>query len=326
MFSTTKLTAQIATYVKNARTTTFVNSKSSPLLVEIKWTSPNWENLDTATGAQIIDYFVWTNRSSCRLAHDFGGVMKNNPSGLDGQKAICIDPKIAPRGSQCLVYSFGINNEWSFDESMEHYGCKVYSFDPSMGAENHNHSAGIHFYNWGLGHRDEITQDNWKVFSLSTIYKKLTEKHGDSIIDYLKINIEFAEWDVLPKITKSGMLAKVRQLGVEFHLPEDQPIYNYRDKAKILRSLESMGIVRFDSKYNPWFTGNFAQLQLQGSFGYEIAWYNSLAVSLSLALKYKMKCRNQIFTKACSHSQQTLCEYFSNESFDFILRLFSALP
>ena len=149
-----------------------------------------------------------------------------------------------------------------------------------MGAQDHDHSKGIHFYNWGLGHRDEVTDSYWKVFTLSTIYKNLTTKHGPKIIDYLKMDVESAEWTALPQIIESGMLANVRQLGAEFHLPVDEPIENYRAKAKILRSLELMGMVRFDSKYNPWFMGNFPQLGLQASRsrGYEIAWYNSKIV------------------------------------------------
>lgn len=281
MFSTTMQNAEIIAYLKNGLLTTFSNSNSSdPVSLKKKFVSPNWENLDTATGTQIMDYFLWTNRSSCLLAHDFGGNMMSNPSGMDGQKTVCIDPNVAPPGHDCLIYSFGINNEWSFDENMERYGCQVYSFDPSMGAEDHDHSKGIHFYNWGLGHRDEVTDSYWKVFTLSTIYKNLTTKHGPKIIDYLKMDVEFAEWTALPQIIESGMLANVRQLGAEFHLPVDEPIENYRAKAKILRSLELMGMVRFDSKYNPWFMGNFPQLGLQASRsrGYEIAWYNSKIV------------------------------------------------
>ncbi|CAG2232362.1 unnamed protein product [Mytilus edulis] len=30
----------------------------------------------------------------------------------------------------CLVYSFGINNQWSFDDAMANIGCDVFSFDP----------------------------------------------------------------------------------------------------------------------------------------------------------------------------------------------------
>ena len=35
-----------------------------------------------------------------------------------------------------------------------------------------------------------------------------------------------------------------------------------RGYAKILRSIEKMGFVRFDSKYNPWSMTNFTQIGL----------------------------------------------------------------
>ena len=41
----------------------------------------------------------------------------------------------------------------------------------------------------------------------------LAPYHGkDAVIDYLKMDIEFAEWEAIPQIISSGMLAKVRQL------------------------------------------------------------------------------------------------------------------
>jgi hypothetical protein len=140
-----------------------------------------------------MEYFAWSNRSSCGLAHDFGGKILGNPPGKDGQKVVCIDPQVAPQARNCLVYSFGISNEWSFDEEMEEYGCQVFAFDPSMNVEPHDHTPGIHFYNWGLSDRDEIEiHDNgteWQMYSLSSVYDKLSERHGPTVIDYLKIDI-----------------------------------------------------------------------------------------------------------------------------------------
>jgi hypothetical protein len=223
------------------------------------------------TYSQLEQYFLWTNQSSCQLSHAFGGKIMQNPSGIAGQKSVCIDSRIAPIPSQCLVYSFGISNEWSFDEQMELYGCEVYSFDPSMELYQHNHSHGIHFYNWGLADRDEYDEKlNWTVRSLSSIYKELSALHGSNIIDYLKIDIEYSEWTALPQIIMSGMLPYIRQLGIEIHLDPHKSIDQHREWAKILRLIEKYGMIRFDSKYNPWFTGIFGN-----SFGYEIAWYNN---------------------------------------------------
>ncbi|XP_046643132.1 uncharacterized protein LOC124328411 [Daphnia pulicaria] len=231
----------------------------------------------TVTGAQLVQYFMWTNHSSCHLSHDFGGEMGFNPSGLAGQKAVCIDPKIAPKPGKCIVYSFGIDNEWSFDEKMSRYGCEVFAFDPSMGMDHHDHIPGnVHFYNWGLGDRDEIDHhNNWTYRSLSSIYDELSHRHGRKIIDYLKIDIEYSEWLALPEVIESGMLSYVRQLGMEIHLDIYASLKVHVYWAKLLRTIEKMGMVRFDSEYNPWSVGNFTKFPLAGSLGYEIAWYNS---------------------------------------------------
>lgn len=232
---------------------------------------------DLLTGNDLVRYFLWTNNTSCQLSHHFGGIMMSNPSGLDGQKAVCIDAKIAPQPGKCLVYSFGINNEWSFEENMSRYGCKVFAFDPSEGLEKHDHRPGnVHFYNWGLGDRDEYdNRFNWTIRSLSSIYKTLSPLYGNKIIDYLKIDIEYSEWIALPDIIASGMLSKIRQIGIEIHLDIQDSLEQHREWAKLLRSIENMGMIRFDSQLNPWAIGSFMQFSLTGSLGYEIAWYNS---------------------------------------------------
>ncbi|KAK4018581.1 hypothetical protein OUZ56_000627 [Daphnia magna] len=224
----------------------------------------------------MMSYFLWPNRTSCRLAHDFGGHMKRKPSGLDGQKAVCLNPvQVAPPPGECLVYSFGINNEWSFDDNMERYGCKVYAFDPSMKAEDHDRSPAIHFFKLGLHSQDTTNKKGWRLRSLTSIYNMLKKRHGERIIDYLKMDIELDEWAVIPQIIKSGMLDKIRQLAVEIHLPIKDSPEQMRDRVRIIRSLEEEGMVRFDSKLNPWYSGTFKLLGLSGPRGYEIAWYNS---------------------------------------------------
>ena len=84
-----------------------------------------FHNRKKLNAQEIIDYIYWTNGSSCQLAHDFGGVMMRKPSGFDGQKAVCLDPPVRPPPGDCLVYSFGIGGDWSFEEAMEAYGCRV---------------------------------------------------------------------------------------------------------------------------------------------------------------------------------------------------------
>ena len=227
---------------------------------------------------QVLDYFLWTNRSSCQIVEGFGGRMLRPPTSMiDGQKAVCLDPAARPQtNGNCLVYSFGINNDWSFDELMEIYGCQVHSFDPSMKMASHSHSKGIQFHDWGLDDRDYVDSNGWHMRSLSSIYQEL--KHSGRIIDYLKLDIEFAEWRALPQMIKSGMLSKVRQLHVEIHLTRDDSLELLRSHAATLKSIEDTGMMRFDSEGNPYYRGIITALDnnTQLSLGYDLAWYQIL--------------------------------------------------
>lgn len=257
-------------------------------------TEMDWKNFDvnSITAKQIMDYFFWTNSSACRLANHFGGVMmtravmrrmfgprnpfermKVAPGGLDGQYAVCLDPpSVAPRPNNCLVYSFGINNEWSFDDAMAAYGCQVYSFDPSMKQADFDRSPKIHFYKLALEDFDQGNEDR----KLSTIYEMLKPRHGDVVIDYLKIDIEHDEWFVIPQIIQSGMLSKVRQLVMEIHLDtHEKRLDSYRRFVATVKSLEDEGMVRFDSKYSPWCPAYIPALNLTSYICFQIAWYNS---------------------------------------------------
>ena len=62
---------------------------------------------------------------------------------------------------------------------------------------------------------------------------------------------------------------------MEVHLEEIATLEQHVLWAKLLRTIEKMGMVRFDSEYNPWYKGNFTLFPLSASLGYEIAWYNS---------------------------------------------------
>lgn len=81
-----------------------------------------------------LNFFSGSNSSACRVYYEFGGVLNRKPAlvFLDGQKSVCLDEGVAPKPNSCYVYSFGSNGEWSFDEHIEAYGCKVFVFDPSV--------------------------------------------------------------------------------------------------------------------------------------------------------------------------------------------------
>ena len=255
----------------------------------------NWaiQSIDDLTLDQITAYFSWTNKASCRVVNYFGGIISNS----DGQRPVCLDRALIPESlnggeeenTSCLIYSVGINNEWSFDEAMEKFGCHVYCFDPSMKSPNHNRTSKIHFYNLGLSNRDETWPNktwggspkrNWTMTTLDSIYHNLL-RHQGRIIDYLKIDIELSEWIVLPQILASGILDQVRQLGMEFHLfhPESEKIISLkeiRDRVNVIKSLEDYGLVRFDSVPSGW---SKYECVVDGVVwfeytAYDMAWYN----------------------------------------------------
>ncbi|EFX64307.1 hypothetical protein DAPPUDRAFT_266643 [Daphnia pulex] len=244
---------------------------------------------------EVFQYLHWTNCAACQLPVDFGFVMarSGNPGGVahpDGQKLVCLDQFIAPVFNNCLVYSFGINNQWTFDEDMAQFGCHVYSFDPSMGAKDHNRTDKIHFFNLGLAKEDGQSPNGWKMKTASSIYEMLGDYHGRStLVDVFKMDIEFYEWEVLPQMLQSGFLAdKVKQLAVEIHFNAGDPLENYQKRIRILQDLESIvdtinsddkhvgGFIRFSSRINPGLKRAITILGNKPDFvGYELTWYNS---------------------------------------------------
>ena len=235
----------------------------------------DWNSIsaDQMSNEQMLRYLHWSNSQSCSMTYDFGGVViALTPRGVDGQKTVCMDPGVVPESNDCLVYSFGINNEWSFDRMFEHFGCQVYAFDPSMYLTDRDVSLRIHFFKLGLSDADtDHGPTNWKLRTLDAIYRTLQQRHGPKVIDYLKIDIEGSEWSSLKQILQSGMLDKVKQLGVEVHLTMSLP--EFRDGIRILKALEDYGMVRFSSRANIWMKKSI--LGLVDYTAYEITWYNS---------------------------------------------------
>ncbi|XP_069130236.1 uncharacterized protein [Argopecten irradians] len=157
----------------------------------------------------------------------------------DGGWEVCNDTNYRP-SSNCLVYSFGIARDWTFDEEVSRiYGCEVHSFDPSIGLKDHKHSEKVWFHNMGLSNKDG-TRGTWKMKTLDSIREMLG--HQNRVLDFVKMDIEESEWGALTQMIKTGVLFNnVKQLGVEFHTPNVNPGKQYIFPLTTLHSLHNNG-------------------------------------------------------------------------------------
>jgi FkbM family methyltransferase len=139
-----------------------------------------------------------------------------------------------------IVYSFGVGEDISFDlELIKKHGVNVFAFDPTPRVADFLRRQVLperfHYYAYGIGAEDGRCHfyppanpshvSHSLVFCspeageclevdirrLSTIAKEL----GHTRIDLLKMDIEGAEYDVIPDIIRSNV--DVRQLVLEFH-------------------------------------------------------------------------------------------------------------
>ena len=140
---------------------------------------------------------------------------------------ICLDSLI----KGCIVYSFGLGADWSFDNAAERYGCTVHGFDPtgmlwSQGMYGSDYtnidypkqypSKNKYFHHWGLGSAEIATYPKGTVpqewpglgdpamsksnpisWEMRSINRTLHDLNHVTNLDVLKIDVEGAEWDAM---------------------------------------------------------------------------------------------------------------------------------
>jgi hypothetical protein len=106
---------------------------------------------------------------------------------------------------KCLVYSFGIADEWGFDKDMGAIGCEVYAFDPTVSLPE-KLAPNVIFHKWGLfgGSRNDSAAMKFEnnkygkidgeMYHLGEIIYKLG--HQGRNISIFKIDCEGCEWEV----------------------------------------------------------------------------------------------------------------------------------
>ena len=118
--------------------------------------------------------------TACSTKARIGGKYIPKCFAMDGQKYVCMDELMMDvKNQKCVVYSFGIGSDWTFENTMASFGCKVYAYDhtidpPTFDAEN------ITFSNIGLSDGQYENVDDLKT--LSQIFDE--NGHIDTKISY----------------------------------------------------------------------------------------------------------------------------------------------
>lgn len=151
-----------------------------------------------------------------------------------------LDPD--PLGKESIIYSFGIGEDASFDRSViDYFGAEVFAFDPTPRSitwvRSQEWPEQFNFFPVGIANHDGLQNffppENPAFVSYSFLkpeidqreepirvevrrLSSLAERLGHGYIDVLKLDIEGAEYQVIPDILHQGTVI-IGQILVEFH-------------------------------------------------------------------------------------------------------------
>ncbi|KAI0075649.1 hypothetical protein K474DRAFT_1676216 [Panus rudis PR-1116 ss-1] len=188
----------------------------------------------------------------------------------DGGKWVCGIERVA-RQPECVVYSFGVNGESSFEAEIltRAPGCQVWGYDfsvNSFGPEITSDpalSSRAHFRPYALGAHDaHSNNEDPPYYTLQT----LMNINGHKFIDILKIDIEGAEFDSLEKFIDDivkrqsvvhgargpeEVVLPIGQLQIEIHArPGSGGHENFANFKIWWEKLESVGLRPFWTEPN----------------------------------------------------------------------------
>ncbi|KAJ7935562.1 methyltransferase domain-containing protein [Mycena leptocephala] len=142
----------------------------------------------------------------------------------DGGKWICGITRLETK-PDCIVYSFGINYESSFESEIlaNTDNCEIWGYDFSVNSFGpqipRSQAHRTHFHPFGLAGTDKHGPDDVdKMYTLESLMKM----NGHTHIDLLKIDIERWEFETLTALVKpyiaNGKPLPFGQLSLEIHL------------------------------------------------------------------------------------------------------------
>ena len=169
-----------------------------------------------------------------RLTYKCPAPMVRLPAGTaDGGKWTCNADKLT---APCIVYSFGSEGNYMFEQEMSKFGCQIHTFD-CFGEYGGNLPPNTRFHKWCVGGSNEV-RDTRRYFTIPTIMRIL--KH--SKVDFLKMDIEGGEYDSLGTMMELPKEALPWQLAVEVHQWNgERNVGQLRQSLKLWQQLDGMG-------------------------------------------------------------------------------------
>ena len=154
----------------------------------------------------------------------------------DGGKWVC-DPHCLLVQHNCTIFSVGSNNVFDFENALEPFGCRIYTFDHTVAQPTP--PAHVTFFTNGLAGE---AQANGNLITLKSAY----EKTGASgIIDVLKIDCEGCEFQVFRDPGTLAFLRRhVKQILLEVHFQNEQ------DTIALATNLRDAGFKTFSKEPN----------------------------------------------------------------------------
>ena len=222
-------------------------------------------------------------KNVCSIAKNFGGVWLDDLNVPDGVKHICLDKVFQDvKTDECLVYSFGLSDDWSFEQEMVQIGCKVRAFDPTVEDENGLHDGDrFKFAQIGIADMTGTTQiesidEEKTVMTLSDSMKYMGDEGKNLTI--LKVDIETMEFRCLEDWFESGILNRVDQIQMEIHnsdlwFPEETVPFRMVDFLAVLYFKYNFRIINYspnlwmeksmdtDNKYYTFFDVTFKKIE-----------------------------------------------------------------
>jgi len=124
--------------------------------------------LQTSKSDSLLDFEVLKNKICFfpwfSVGKFFGGHWEEIHACLDGHKFVCLDDLyLDVKNKKCLVYSFGISDDWSFEEHMVGMGCTVRTFDPTIDGERLPKNELMTFKKIGLAHKTYVDKGLGRV-------------------------------------------------------------------------------------------------------------------------------------------------------------------